>query len=368
MIRANHCFALKGTAEMELNPITAAGNAIRSTRAAEFCAIGRHLMTGRGDTLLSLRHAEASRATDAIQAVLKTAVTSGTAVGGWGADLVQYDQLVAAFFESLRSASAFDFMMPFMRTVPRHSRVVSVTTGAVGSLHPEGQIKPVSSLALHGDQVDEFTTTAIMILNDEVMKIGGPEAVAFFNSELRSAVAAATDTQFVQVLTTGISATATNGATSPAILADLATLAGAITTSKRSKLFLLVEPSTARAWAFKTTPQGELLFSGMTPTGGVISGVEVLACDGMTAGTLVMVDSSQIAANAGTIELSASSVADIVMDTSPSSPPSASAIPQSLYGTNRTALKALRLFGCERLRDGAVAIISGVNYSGNSPA
>jgi len=112
-----------------------------------------------------------------------------------------------------------------------------------------------------------------MALNDEVLKIGGPDALTFFNAELRAAVAAATDAKFIEILTTGISPTATNGAVSTSILQDIATLLSAVTTSSRSRLFLLVESSTAKAWAAKVTPQGELAFPTMTPNGGTIAGI-----------------------------------------------------------------------------------------------
>ncbi len=56
------------------------------------------------------------------------------------------------------------------------------------------------------------------------------------------------------------------------------------------------------------------------------------------------------------------------MNTAPDSPPTTSTVLTSLWQHNLTGLKAVRYFGAERLRDTAVAVISGVGYSGNSPA
>jgi len=94
----------------------------------------------------------------------------------------------------------------------------------------------------------------------------------------------------------------------------------------------------------------------------------VIASDGVASGTFVLVDANQVAASAGTVELSASNQAALEFQTTPSSPPVASELIQSLWQQNMTGLRALRYFGAELLRTTACAVVNNLNYTGNSPA
>jgi hypothetical protein len=106
----------------------------------------------------------------------------------------------------------------------------------------------------------------------------------------------------------------------------------------------------------------------MTPTGGIIQGMDVLVSDGVNA-QIIGVDASQIAAASGSIELDGTGEATVQMDSAPDSPPTAATNVISFWQMNLAGLRATRYWGAERLRTGAVAVISGVNYgSTNSPA
>jgi hypothetical protein len=85
-------------------------------------------------------------------------------------------------------------------------------------------------------------------------------------------------------------------------------------------------------------------------------------------GSIVAFDATQIAMNSASIEIEGSDAATIQMDTAPDSPPSPSTPAVSFFQNNLTGLRATRYFGAERLRAGAVSVISGVSYGGaNSP-
>ena len=80
-------------------------------------------------------------------------------------------------------------------------------------------------------------------------------------------------------------------------------------------------------------------------------------------------DASQLALGSTGVEADATNQAAIQMDSAPSSPPDASTTQQSMWQLDLSGLRASRWFGCERLRTGAVAVISNVSYgSANSPA
>jgi hypothetical protein len=106
----------------------------------------------------------------------------------------------------------------------------------------------------------------------------------------------------------------------------------------------------------------------MTPTGGLIGGIRVITSGGLAANTFILVDAFQLAAASGNIEISASDQASLEFQTSPSSPPVAGELVQSLWQQNMTGLRALRYFSAQRLRDTSVAVVGSLNYTGNSPA
>jgi HK97 family phage major capsid protein len=352
----------------EMNPIIEAGRADQRAKANEFIAVARHLILARGDKVLASKLAE-SRSTERVKTILKSSASAGgVTIGTWGSQIAEYPGIVAAFLESLNSYGAFDAMLSSMRRVPLHSRVSVVTVGASGTTVGESQATPISSLTLAAHSLAIYKSLAIVVVTNELLKIGDPFANALFADELRNAVAVETDRQFLSLITSGISPTASNGGTSIAILQDLAGLAAAITTDNTSKLFIIVEPATAKAWAFKTNSTGEIAFPQMAPQGGTIGGVPVIVSGGTPSNSIVMADAHQIAAASDTIEMSASNQALLELQTAPSSPPVAGQVLQSLWQQNETALRATRYFGAERLRDTGIAVINNVSYTGNSPA
>ena len=185
---------------------------------------------------------------------------------------------------------------------------------------------------------------------------------------MRNAVAVETDRQFLSILTTGISPTASSGGAAANVLLDIDAALTAISGDSASKYFLIAEPETVKKWALRTNANGSLAFPGLTPQGGTLAGIDVIASDGVASGTMIFADANQIAAASDTIELSASNQAALEFQTAPSSPPVASQLIQSLWQQNMTGLRATRYFGAERLRDTAVAVVNNLSYTGNSPA
>jgi hypothetical protein len=242
-----------------LNPIIEAGKAERSHRAGEFIAIARYLVQAHGDVMQASKLAANSRCVPRISTIFKTAVAAGSiASTTWAGPLVEYDSVMSAFVESLSSAGAFDAMLSSMRRVPLRTRVAVVTVGASGATIGDTMVTPISTLQVAGKQIDEEKAVVILAINDELVRLA--EAAGLFGAELRNGVAVATDVEFLRRLTTGISTIPSNGGTSIAILQDIDALASAISTDAASKLFLIVESSTAKKWAFKTTSTGALAF------------------------------------------------------------------------------------------------------------
>ena len=186
--------------------------------------------------------------------------------------------------------------------------------------------------------------------------------------ELVRATVAEVDRAFIARVTAGLTVTPSNGGTSVGILQDLAAASAGLTLDATSKAFFVVSSDIAKHWSFQTTSTGALLFPGqMTPTGGVVQGCEVCVSEGVT-GQIVAVDAVQIIGSAGTVELDSSKETSIQMAAPADSPPTANTPYVSAWQMNYQLLKAIRVWGAERARSGAVSVVGSVSYSGNSPA
>ena len=251
-----------------------------------------------------------------------------------------------------------------MKGVSLHQQIVVASGGATATTVPEGTPKPIAKLQFSANAITENKTVCIVAITNELLRNSNSK---LFAQELTRAVASATDTAFVDRITLGISPTASNDGTSIAILQDLAALLAALALDSSSKVFLIVSSDIAKHWAVATNATGELAFPQMTPMGGTIQGMDVLVSDGVSS-QIIAVDASQIAAAGGTIELDGSGSASVQMDSAPDSPPTAATNLLSFWQMNLAGLRATRYWGAERLRTGAVSVISNVAYSGNSPA
>jgi HK97 family phage major capsid protein len=335
-----------------------------ATRSGEFIAIAKRFTAARGDMNEAIVSAEGERSPRVVQ-VLKAAVSAGGLnAPSWGAELgSDYGTAVSAFLDSLRNVGAFDALLPSMRKVPLRTRVIITTVGATGAIVGEGSPKPISKLSLTGAQLEQVKATAILVVSEELASLAGAEATQLFGRELRSAIAAVTDTEFARLITAGITPIGSSGTTAAAARTDLAAALAAMSTDMSSSLFVLIPSATAKVLAVMGGETGAA-FPAMTPSGGTICGMPAVVTDGIADGTLVVVDASAIAAGAGTVGLSQARHADVQMeDTLPDSPPTLSTVLASLWQRNLLALRAERYFGAELLRADGVAVIDGVNYA-----
>ena len=136
-----------------------------------------------------------------------------------------------------------------------------------------------------------------------------------------------------------------------------------VTTSARSRLAFVTTPTIARALAFKNSESGRA-FADLTlnPLGGSIAGAPLLVSDAVPAGQVLLIDASGFVANSDVVALDVTRQADLLMDSAPDSPPSAGTVPINLWQENKRGLRATRWWAARRLRDSAVAQITGASY------
>jgi HK97 family phage major capsid protein len=344
---------------------TVSSNIAVATKVGEFCEYVRHWAAARGDPVEASERARAAGALR-VSEMYKSAV----APMGTGGALSEYPSTITAFLTALRSASCFDAMLPSMRRVPARTRVVSATTGASAFIVNEGSIKPLGSLAFAGFQLAEYKAVAVIAETLELVRALDADATAFFRNDLIAACAAVTDQKFVALITSGLTPIASSGVDVTAIWQDIANAFAALDISASSKIFILVDPATAAVLSTKVTSTGTAAFPGFGYNGGVIAGAQVLVTDGLSPGTLVVVDANAIAASSsGTVDLRLLRHGDVQMSTTPDSPPAATSVLTNFWMNNMVGFVVERTFGAQLLRTTGCVLVNNVNYrTGNSPA
>lgn len=347
---------------MSLKAINAfAAAAEMSNRANDFVGVAKMFAAARGDPMLAAKMAEARQAGPLVVSTLKAAVSPGTISDPtWAAPLSPYGGSIAAFLGSLRSVGAFDAMLPSMRQVPLRARVAVVTAGAVAGVAGDTSLRAISRLSLAQNTLAERLAVAIVIVSDEIARLVGPAASALFAAELRSAVAAVTDAEFIALVTDGIVGSAASGTTPAAIRTDFRTALASISTDSSSRIYVLMRSETAKS--LSVAGNDVAAFPEMTPTGGVLFGSPALVSDGLAAGTIALIDANAVAADGGTVTLDQTRQASIQMDGSPDSPETAATTLVSLWQQGLVGVQVSRWFGAELLRPTGVGLITGAAY------
>jgi hypothetical protein len=334
------------------------------TNAKLFCHVAKWVALAKNGGLQEAHHqAKLNRALPPIVNVLKTAADAGSTTG-WGSPLADQTGLADAFLASLSNVSIYQAALPFMPRVPFRTTVRVVSSGATGAMVNEAMTKPVTRLTLSASDMNDQKTLAICAITEELLRQAG---ISLFQSEMERAVTRALDTAFITKITTGITPTVSAGGGPIAVLTDFTAGLTSLALDSGSKVFCAVSPDIAKQWAFKTTTSGARMFPELTVNGGVVGGVTVFPTDGVT-GQAVFFDATQIANADSGIEVSTAKYATLQLDTVGDSPPSASTPYLSLWQMNMVGVKAIRHWAAERTRTGAVAVISNVTYSGDSPA
>src|SRR5262249_52754808 len=124
-----------------------------------------------------------------------------------------------------------------------------------------------------------------------------------------------------------------------------------------------------KMWSMLTDQKGVSAFPELGPQGGLINKIPVLVSDGLTAGQVVLMDASGIAAAPGEAILEDFDQGIIAADSAPDSPVTANTTQESLWQANKTAIRCERYFVGVKLRSDAVALTTNANsyQGGNSP-
>jgi hypothetical protein len=212
-------------------------------RAGEFLHFCRALMLENGSPFRALHRAQENHASERVITCLRAAAAVGsTTEASWAEPLSEYQQIAGGFLSGLYNAGCFDRLLPDMSQMPLHVQVTAVTQVASGSVVPEFSSKPLTKLTAVNGQLQEKKAIAQFVTTAELLRAGGPEIISLMRRELVNATALATDQGFLAILTAGVTAIPSSGATALAVRADLRGLLASLKNDKSSRLFMIARP------------------------------------------------------------------------------------------------------------------------------
>jgi hypothetical protein len=339
--------------------------------AGEYMSLVRILLESKGNYYQARQLAEQRRVSprvkdllhsdDAHTIITKAAVNPLSLTGD--TSLTDYRLLVSGFVNALASLGVFDGMLSSMRQVPLASTVGAVSVSASAYVIGESSAKQVSRLSLTSGILEPAKAHCLVAVSNELLKFGGPEVQALITKEMINAAVIAVDAGFLALLLSGVSVGTSTGQTATAVRNDLASLLALVPTDQTSKLFVITTPLIAKMWSAMgaTASNATPAFPEMGPQGGTILNIPVITSDAVTAGQVILVDATAIAAGTDQIVLSVLQDGSIIPNDAPDSPQVASTNVVSLWQMNQTAILAERWWGAEKRRTNCVAAVSNSN-------
>lgn len=278
--------------------------------------------------------------------------------------MVDMNIIVSAFIQQLRNQSAFYRLLDGMIRVPFKTRISMIATDATAWIVGEGKPIPVTRATLDALTLDPKKAAALLVITEELLR--STKSEQNLTLALRRAISAAVDGQFFSlVIDDDTEEIASTGDDAIAAAGDIKLLLDAVSPSVESSLLFVLSPEVQRAAATLTTQSGGFLFPNLTPVGGDIVGIPAIPSDQVGAGKVALIDASGIAGESGTVAIDASGYADIEMQSSGlliDSDTPAAAVLTSMWQTNSVAIRAVVDFDAKRLRDNAVAVLTGVEW------
>lgn len=324
-----------------------------------------------------------------VVAFYKANVSAGTTItGNWAANLVGAETggaAVAAFLEYLRPRTILGRFgtggVPALRSIPFHVPIITQTGAGAGYWVGEAKAKPLTSFNFTRTTLSPLKVANICVLSMENIRYSSPSSDAIVRDQLVAALAARLDTDFINPAKTAVSnvspASITNGASAivssgddaDAIRLDIRSLLAKFNASNNpvtSGVFVMTS-ACAQALAMMVNPLGQQEFPTMSPTGGSVYGMPVIASDYVPSAIVVLVNASDIfLGDDGGFQVDTSQEASLEMSDAPahdSSTPTAAQL-VSMFQTNSVAVRAERIINWMRARSQSVAYLTSADWGG----
>jgi HK97 family phage prohead protease len=306
----------------------------------------------------------------------------GTGSGEWGAELVGIDnRYMGDFIDFLYGLTAYDKLG--LRAAPRNVAVKGMDGAATANWVGESKSIPVSAPSASTADLTANKLAGLCVMSNELLADSSPGAELLLRDALAEAIALKLDTTF-------FSAVAASAGVSPAgILNGLAQIpmgsqdaaglrafinaayAGFITAKNSTGLKLVMSPGTAKAVGLLVNALGQSEFPGLGTSGGMLLGDTVVVGDNIDPSQIILLKPSDIWSIGDTgVDIAMSNSAMVEQDSAPQgasdTPVAASATMMSMFGTDSTAIRAIRRVGWKLRRTGVVAFTDTADFGGVS--
>lgn len=322
-----------------------------------------------------------------LHTVFKAAVAAGTTTDStWAKPLVEYNTYAGDFLEYLRPQTIIGKFgvgnVPSLRRIPFNVRIVGQTTGGAAGWVGEGKAKPVTKFDFNDVTLGHTKIAGIAVLTDELIRFSNPAAEALVRDALRDAVVERMDKDFVdptKAAVAGVSpASITNGVTAVTasgtgtvdnMRTDIQAIFSkyiAANTGVQSGVWLM-SSTAALHLSMLVNALGQPEFPGMTMNGGTLVGLPVIVSDYIPAGTVIMVNASDVyLADDGEVMIDASREASIEMSDAPTANAVAGtgASMVSMFQTNSVAVRAERFVNWGKRRATAAQYVTEAVWAG----
>ena len=306
-------------------------------------------------------------------AILKAAVDAGS-IGNTGA-LAEHRAASSEFITALRPMTILGRMSGY-RSIPPMTKVPQQTAGSAAYWVGEGKPIPVSSITVDMIELDVFKLASLIVTSRELATLSSPSADALIRSDLLGAVAAMQDRALVDPAAAGVAGVSppsiTNGATSIAstgsalsnVAADFGLLFDELTSNgiPLAAPYFLMAPETAISLSLMNTTGTGFLSLG-TRGSATIAGVPVLASASVPSDIVVLLDAAElIVCDTEEIAIDLGQHASVQLNSTPDNPATAATVLTSSWQHNLVCWRVTRLINWTMRREGAVAVLTGVNY------
>ena len=350
-----------------------------------FVRFTKALALARGNAMQALEIAKSLNYGNAVEEVLKAAVSAGSTSSANFTSLIPPQVMAGEFIDLLRPATILGKLTQ-VRQVPANIKIPKATTGTTASWIGEGKPAPVTNAAFGDLTVGEHKLGAIAVFTEELLRRSEPAADMLVRNDLIATVANAVDVAFIDQANAGIAGV------KPASIANAATTAAAsgttaakvrddVKAAKKAAITAnqglasgvwILHPATALAlesMVNATTSVREFpLISGVN--GGYFEGLPVVLSTNVP-GTdvagydIILAIQTEILVAENGLAIDASREASLEMADAPTNdgvtPTAAQLV--SLWQTGCVAIKAIRDITWTRRRPTAVYRISAAKYA-----
>lgn len=297
----------------------------------------------------------------------------------WAGNLVTQGGVIGDFVEYLRPRTLVG-RIPGLRSVPFNVPLVGQTSGGAGYWVGEGQAKPLTQWAYGTNILQPLKVANIAVITEELLKRASVAADSMIRDELVRALQERLDVDFVDPakaavagvspasITNGVTGIASSGNDAAAIRADVAALMAGFLAANNipSAGVYLMRTDTALMLSMMQNPLGQGEFPGIGMQGGTFMGLPALVSDYVPAGTVILVNASDVYfADEGGFDLAMSREASLQMDNAPthnSVTPTGANNLVSMFQTNSVAFRCERHLNWAKRRPGAVQMLTGVQW------